>query len=194
MILSPDPKEGRAVSTVNPNDPFEQNSSQGTVADGEPAAKKSGHRLLLWVIGIFGGLVFLAVLGCCGGGYFLLNYLTGEYQRQLTGNPVIVEHLGEIESMGMNLTKTAEAAENSDGNSFAFDIQGSLASGTILIKQDPSGDGTGIESAVLILSDGSRHQVPLGGSGPEEADFEFEIDSGEIDHGLEATDQGVPQP
>ena len=191
------------MSTMNPNDPFDNQGSQSSVAPstpaGGPAAKKPRSRLLIWVIGIFGGLVFLGVLGCCGGGYFLLNFLTGEYQRQLAGNPVIVEHLGEIESMGMNLTKTAEAAESSDGNSFAFDIQGSLASGTILVKQDPSGDGTGIESAELILSDGSRYQVPLGGNSPQEVDFDFEIDSGEIDPGefdagVESTDQGVPQP
>lgn len=186
------------MSTMNPNDPFEQNGSQPasgpSTPDGGPAAKKSGNRLLLWAIGIFGGLVFLGVLGCCGGGYFLLNFLTSEYQRQLADNPVIVEHLGEIESMGMNLTKTAEAAENSDGNTFAYDIQGSLASGTILIKQDPSGDGTGIESAELILSDGSRHQVPLGGSGPEAVEIDFEIDPGELDAEPESMEEGVPQP
>lgn len=186
------------MSTVNPNDPFAENRSQPTAGpstpDGGPAAKKSGNRLLIWVIGIFGGLLFIGVLGCCGGAYFLLNFLASEYQRQLADNPVINEHLGEIESMGMNLTKTAEAAENSDGNTFAYDIQGSLASGTILIKQDPSSDGTGIESAELILSDGSRHQVPMGGNGLEESDFEFEIDSGEIDAGPDSVDQGVPQP
>ena len=198
MILSPNQQEGRAVNTTNPNDPFDENSSPPTAGpatpEGGPAAKKSGNRLLIWAVGIFGGLVFLGVLGCCGGAYFLLNFLTSSYQRQLADNPVITEHLGEIESMGMNLTKTAEAAENSDGNTFAYDIQGSLASGTILIKQDPSGDGTGIESAELILSDGSRHHVPVAGTSPVDLDIEFEIDSGEIDSGPESIDEGVPQP
>ncbi len=165
------------MSTMKPNDPFEQAAAGQTAAQ---APKKTSRRVWVWVIGIFGGLTFLGILGCCGGGFFLLEFLTSTYQQQLAGNPVIIEHLGEVESMQMNLTKTAEAAENSDGNTFAFDIQGSLASGTILIKQDPSGDGTGIESAELVLSDGSRHQVPLGGNVPE-VDVEFEIDAGEIE-------------
>lgn len=184
------------MSNLNRDDPFEQSSPEPPSEP--PAPRKTGRRLWIWIIGIFGGLMFLGVLGCCGGGYFLLNFLTGEYQRQLADNPVILEHLGQIESMGMNLTKTAEASESSGGNTFAFDIQGSLASGTVLIKQDPSADGVGIESAELILADGSRHQVPLGGNAPE-VDVEFEIDPGEIDLGEidmanETIDEGVPQP
>ena len=169
------------MSTMNPNDPFAETASDQP-SGAAPAAKKTSSLVV-----------------CCGGIYFLLNFLTDSYQQQLAGNPVIEEHLGEIESMQMNLTKTAEAAENADGETFAFDVNGSVASGTVLIRQDPSGDGTGIASAELILQDGSRYPIPLEGGAPE-VDTEFEIDMGELDSGefgsaieADTEEPGVPE-
>lgn len=191
------------MSSVNPNDPFDQpggsagqpagTPSSATAASTAPAKKKS--RLAIWLVGGCGTVMLLSLLVCCGGIYFLLNFLTDSYQQQLANNPVIREHLGEIESLDMNLTKTAEAAESSDGDTFAFDIQGSVASGTILIKQDPGGNGTGIASAELILEDGTRHQIPIGDA-PPDIDTDFEIDLGEPESAMEApeADESSSEP
>lgn len=180
------------MSNINSDDPFEDSKPQ-QAPDAKPEKKS---RFWIWVIGVFGGLCLLGLLVCCGAGFWLLNFLTDGYQQQLTGNPAITEHIGQIQSMKMNLTKTAEESENAGDNTFAFDIQGSDASATILIKQDSAGDGTKIEAATLILSDGSRHQVPMGGADtvitPDNENFE--IDLGEIDAEMEDLKNSIPSP
>lgn len=174
--------------SMNPNNPFDSKSDQ------DPP-RKQGSKTWIWILGILGLLGVVGALVCCGGGYALFNVGTGmlaeAYKTQLAGNPVIEEHIGQIESMDMNLTKTAQEGQNSKQEMLAFDITGTKGSGTIMIKQDKSGgDGTGIESAELILSDGSRHPVPLDEFGTS---GEFEVDLGDADATMQEFDSAVQE-
>ncbi len=178
--------------SMNPNDPFESPPTY------QPAPQQ-GSNTWLWIIGIIGVLGVVGVLVCCGGFYALFSFgsgwLANAFQEQLQGNPVIVENIGEIESMEMNFSKTGQEAQNSDGDLIAFDIHGTKSSGTILIEQDKSsGDGTRIGSAILILEDGSRVKVPLEDWVDEEFDIDLgDIDLGEVDVPIE-TSEAEPQP
>ncbi len=173
--------------SMTPNNPFETTPSNQASGPGQP--QKKGSKAWIWIIGIIGVVGLVGAIACCGGGYALFNLGTGmlaeAFKQQLDGNPVIEEQIGQIESLEMNLSKTAQQGQNSNGERIAFDIKGSKASGTILIKQDKSGDGTGIESAELILADGSRFDVPLDSMSTSGV---FEVDLGEVDPGLPEVD------
>ena len=166
----------------NPNNPFDDNQPGQGYAQNVTPQKKSN--VWLWVLGTIGVLGVVGALVCCGGGYFAYQAGTGMmaeiFKEQLSGNPVIEEHIGTIESMSMNLGATSANAEKSPG-SIAFDIGGSKGSGTILIQQQPGADGQpGIGSAELILADGSRHAIDIAES-PAVIDDDFKIDLGQPD-------------
>ena len=168
-----------------PDNPFQQ-GGPGTMYN-DQQVKKSGSKVWLWVLGIIGGLTVIGALVCCGGGYFgyqaVTNMIAEAYKSQLQGNPVIVEHVGEIESMKLNLTTTQEQAQSS-GGMMAFDIVGSKSSATLLVRQAPGGDGTAIADAELLMPDGTRHDVPIDDFGD---DFGVEM-------GDDAGDGSQPTP
>lgn len=118
---------------------------------------------------------------------FGLSMYAGEVQRQLQGNPVIVEHIGEIESTSHSWTGTMEAAQQNQGSEsqLAFEVTGSKASGTVYVVQDRSGDGTGIKSAILKLPNGTELPIDVGGGDAEFNELEIElndlIETGEIE-------------
>jgi hypothetical protein len=145
-----------------PDNPFQQGGPGTMYADRQP--KKSGSNVWLWVLGIVGGLIVIGALVCCGVGYFgyqaATNMLAEAFKGQLQGNPVIVEHVGEIESLKLNLTKTQEQAQSSNGM-MAFDLVGAKGSATLLIRQSQGGDGMGIDEAVLLMPDGTKHDIPI---------------------------------
>ncbi len=159
-----------------PDNPFQQ-AGPGTMY-GDQAPKPRGSNTWLWVLGIIGGIMALGGLVCCGGAFFAYRAGTGAiaevYKSQLNGNPVIVEHVGTIEAMSLSLTETSKQAETS-GGAMAFNVTGSKSSAVLLVKQAPGGDGTGIQSAELLMPDGSRHPIPL----DQAAEFNIDdIDAG----------------
>ena len=158
-----------------PDNPFQQ-GGPGTMYN-DQQAKKSGSNVWLWVLGIIGGLTVIGALVCCGGGYFgyqaVTNMIAEAYKGQLQGNPVIVEHVGEIETMKLNLTTTQEQAQSSNGM-MAFDVVGSKSPATLLVRQAQGGDGTAIAAAELLMPDGTRYDVPIDDFGDD-----FGIEMGE---------------
>lgn len=157
-----------------PDNPF-QHGGPGTM-HGDQQVRKSGSNIWLWVLGIIGGMTVVGALLCCGGGYYgyqaVTNMIAEAYKSQLQGHPVIVEHVGEIESLTFSLTQTQEHAESSDGM-MAFDLVGSKGSATLLVEQESEGDGTGIETAQLVMPDGNRYDIPLDDYGDD-----FGVDMG----------------
>ncbi|QDT13881.1 hypothetical protein [Planctomycetes bacterium K23_9] len=179
--------------SMAPNNPFESN--QPGSSNGGPVQPKKTNTWL-WVFGIIGGLGLLAVMVCCGVGYY--GYSKGtqmvadEMKGQLAGNAVIEENIGEINSMSMNLSAVIEEAKKQQeaGNdgappSMVFDIEGSKGSGRILMKNEPGGQPNEVE---LVMADGSRHTIPLESplfqAEPEEFD-DMDIDLGEPAETLE---------
>ncbi len=177
--------------SMNPNNPFDDHQNDQGYAQ-SPTAKKGGKGCLLGC-GIVG---LLSVLVCCGGGalmtQFGLGVLASEYEQQLAGNPVIEEHIGEIESLDVSWTATfreaQKAEEQGEESPFAFEIKGSKGSGTLLVRQDRAGDGTEIGSATLVMPDGSRHAVTidrdefedLENLKLEDLDLDIEFDHGSV--------------
>lgn len=169
--------------SMNTNNPFESNPNAPGAPYGEPAPKKSNAKFWLLGCGITG---VLGVVVCCGGGalmtQFGLSVLAGEFQKQLDGNPVIVEHIGEIESLDMSWADTVAGAQNAEGGAeeLAFQIKGTKGSGVVMIQQDKSGDGTGMQSATLVMDDGSRFPIDLGMAGNEDIQMDDIFDQGEL--------------
>lgn len=93
------------------------------------AGERSGNRTCL-VIGMVGGglgSLFLLCGGCCFGMYYFQTASVAEdIQSDLQVNPVIAEHVGEIESLDVKLTSS-----NPFNDEYVFRITGSQNSGTI---------------------------------------------------------------
>ncbi|MFK8113312.1 MAG: cytochrome c oxidase assembly factor Coa1 family protein [Rubripirellula sp.] len=157
--------------SMAPNDPFENPNSPGA-SQQQPPQKKGGKGCLIGC-GIAG---ILGVLVCCGGGVFMAQFGVGMYaeivQDQLADDPVMVENIGEIESITHSWSGTIAAAQEAEGGDspLSFDVQGSKGSGQLRVVQDKSGDGTGIKSAVLILEDGTRIPLELSQVGVSDLD------------------------
>jgi len=181
--------------SMTPNNPFEDPQDDQGYAQ-SPAPRKSNSGCLI-------GCSIAAVLGllvCCGGGVlvwrggsemvagFVNSTLSTEYQRQLADNPVIVEQIGEIESLEFDFAKTFDeaqkAGERGDNPKLVFQIEGSKGSGTLMIQQD-DGDDLGIKSATLVMPDGTSHQIDVatGASEDLEIDLSEMFDTGDLDTG-----------
>ncbi len=162
---------------VNPNAPGNSGASYG-----QAPPKKSTAKYWLLGCGITG---LLAVLVCCGGSLLMtqfgLGMLAGEFQKQLDGNPVIVEHIGDIESMSMSWGDTIQGAQNAEGGAeeMAFAITGTKGSGTVYIRQDKSGDGTGMQSARLVMTDGTSYPIELAPSFDQDVNLDEMFDEGQ---------------
>ena len=154
------------------NDPHNPFSRQGAGDRFDSPAPKKSNRWL-WVIGIIGGLGLLGILVCCGSVFFAFQFGAGmlgeEVKAELQGNPTIREHLGDVESAKMNLTATAqENQEQAENDLLVFDVQGSQASGRVVVRQQAGG----IQPQELILNDGTRH--------PLTSADDFTIDDGDL--------------
>ena len=153
--------------SIQPNNPFE--NPQPT-----PVPVKKGGNKMVWILGILGGLSAVGVLVCCGGGYLMFRAGTGvlseAFKAQLEGNPVIAEHLGHIETMDINFTRTGQESQGGQER-LAFDVEGPKGSGVLIVVQDQT-DGTSIQSAELVLRDGTRLDVPLDWV-PQDLEVEF---------------------
>jgi hypothetical protein len=84
------------------------------------------------IVGIIGGSVLGVVLlcgGCCVGGYFFFtNHLTSGVRRALADNPVIQEHIGDIESLELDF---AASMDHAGDDVFIFRIEGSKGAGLL---------------------------------------------------------------
>lgn len=162
-------------STSSPNSP-PQNQSSG---------RGKGCLIGCGLFGILGALV------CCGGVIGLFQFYFGAIgdvaQRTYATNPAIQEHIGQVESVKHSWLGTMQALQERQGdeNILSFDIKGNQGEGKLLVipnTNDPSGQG--IESATLILQDGSR--IPLTKNNKldetDAADFDLDdlIDPGQL--------------
>jgi hypothetical protein len=101
------------------------NPYAGTFGPQQPPPKKSN--IWLWLLGGF-GLAGVLFCGCCGGFfYFGLSQVNNAMQQEVAGHPDIAKHLGEIQSMSMNVIATGEETDKrGDGVSvLVYDVKGS---------------------------------------------------------------------
>ena len=180
--------------SMAPNNPFQD--PQDEQGGAQSAPPKKSYKGCLIGCGIAG---VICVMVCCGGGVALVQIgtsaMAGELQRQLAGDPVIVEHIGEIESFqfswGGTIEESQKAAEQGGGESkVVFEIEGSKGSGRFIIESN-SGGGPG--EAILQMPDGTRHEIDLG-SGTEMGADEMEDLEMELNELIDSGDLEVPAP
>lgn len=182
--------------SVNPTDPFDQRNPNPPTTPtsyaqddfNQQPPRRSGNRLLIGclIAGVVGALV------CCGGMFAMYRFGTtmmGEVIRdEIRDSPTIVEHIGDIESLQMNIGATSEEVQNApagQGSPLVFDIVGSKGSGQVVVMQSGAA-GTIVDSAILVLPDGERLPIELAGNAEELDDIEQELNNLEFDVPVEA--------
>lgn len=118
--------------------------------------RKSGT--LWWVLGIVGVVLLGLGLLCCGGGYFAfqttMEMAGQQVQAQVANDPVVVEHIGQVQSISLDPVATGE---RNQPNTLVFRLEGSKGSGLLVGRQEPGGELTDM---VLEMPDGESY--PLG--------------------------------
>lgn len=119
---------------------------------------KSSSKLWLWILLGIGGL---AGLCCCGGflslAMFGLNIATEEVADELRDNPKFREHIGELQTLNIDWTKSTA---QDDAEVYVYDAKGNKGSGVVTVKHITDDDGNEkIIKASLRLPDGRQVQV-----------------------------------
>lgn len=141
------------MSTQPPNQ-FPPN--QPSYADQPPRKSTT----LWWILGVVGVVLIGGGLLCCGGGYFAFQTtmdLAGQQvQAQVANDPVVVEHIGQVQSISMD---PMAMGERNEPGVVVFRIEGSKGSGLLVGRQGAGGKMTDM---VLEMPDGEAY--PLGGA------------------------------
>lgn len=161
------------MSTV-PNDPFDESPAG---AQTEAPFKKSRRGCFLGCA-IVSGIVMLV---CCGGGYWAMDFVSqqlgDQVVRQTAGDPVMAEHIGELETARFEWWETGQQSQQAKAEGkngvMVFSIEGSKGSGQLLVDQDASNQPD-FDSMTLVLEDGSR--FPLAGSTEGSDDLDAQLD------------------
>jgi hypothetical protein len=121
-----------------------------------------------WIWAVVAGAGFLLLM-CCGGGALLVGFglqmVTTEIEDQLAGNPILQEHIGEVQSFEMDWSRSFA---HEDDETFIYRVQGTKGEGRVTVKQITGDDGNEvILSAELWLPSGEtidllpgQEQVP----------------------------------
>lgn len=116
----------------------------------------------VWLIlGIVGGIGFVCVALCCGVGFFFVNMgmdaVSADIEMQVRDDPVIVENIGEIESLDVDWVKSSA---HEDQDTFIYDIKGSKGEGELTVKSVSDINGNEeIIWAALRTPDGQTHSL-----------------------------------
>jgi hypothetical protein len=115
-----------------------------------PPPRKS--KRLVWILLGVGGLVIVLICGgVIGLAYFGFNIIEKEIRNQVRDNPVLIQHIGSVESLEVDLT---ESAALKDDDTFVYHVKGSKGTGVLTVKHitNDAGDEE-IEWAELRLPD-----------------------------------------
>lgn len=89
--------------------------------------------------------------------WFGKNVGEQEIATQLRDNPNLREHIGEIQSLEMDII--ASGAQD-DSDVYVYGVQGTKGSGTLTIRESMDADfSTIVEEATLRLPDGTEVQI-----------------------------------
>jgi hypothetical protein len=120
--------------------------------------EKSGLPKILIIVLVVGLIGTLLCGGVCGGGAFWgWGMFEEQAQQALSQNEVILEHIGEIQSMDFDLMGTGEAEDGSTaaGQTFVFRVEGSKGSGVVSAEfVTDDADTELLTSGTLTLSSG----------------------------------------
>jgi hypothetical protein len=119
--------------------------------------------VLVLVIGLPIVGVAVLFLGCCGmmglGAYSAMQ-IPGEMARQQYANhPVVREHVGEVQSVSMNIAATADEQQQAGDDLppgttiMVFDVRGSKGTGKIVAQQRAGADAKAMFSNAKLRTD-----------------------------------------
>jgi hypothetical protein len=141
---------------------FDPNSTNPYSTSTQPTAPKKSNVLLYVLLGL-GGAALLACCGCGGAMYFVtqagLSAAADQLKPQLQSDPVVQEHVGEINSLGMNIMATGNEAQKNpkqpgDPDRIVFDIKGNKGSGQVVGELDQGAGQVRLRNAELRMSTG----------------------------------------
>ena len=113
-------------------------------------------RRRLMVVGIV-GFILLILVGIGGLGFWGLDLFTAQAKDALNKNSVILQHVGEINEIEIDVTATGEA-EGQDV--FVFRVAGSRGSGVVTAEfVTIDADSEEIRSGSLRLSSGETYEL-----------------------------------
>ena len=121
------------------------------------------------ILGLIGG-GFVALMLLCGGCCFFgmqvgFDELETQVVSDLSGNPVVDEHLDNIESAELDFWKSVEQQQTQGGDAWVFRVTGSKASGTLYVDGlEPGNQFSTITAGELELDSGETYDL----FGPEE--------------------------
>ena len=104
----------------------------------------------------------VCVLVCCGAGVWLVQFgmsvVSADIENQLRDHPEIEEHVGAIQKLEVDWAKSL--AED-DYDIWTYDIEGSKASGELIVESASEDDGEVIIAASLRLSTGETIELTI---------------------------------
>ena len=141
----------------DPNNPYGASSTQ------QPPAKKSNT--WLWILLGVGGVLILGCCGCFGAISFFgkgaldagMGMVAEQIKPGLNADPVVQEHLGEIQEMSWDLMATGEASKGDGPDKVVWDVKGSKGEGQITGEMDQTGGAARLKNGVLRMKDGTEH-------------------------------------
>jgi hypothetical protein len=129
--------------------------------------KKKGGSKTGWIVGIIVGVVLLVIVApvvcCLGGGWlawmFASNVIADALKQEVGDEPVVREHLGEIQKCVLNASKSSAAGGN---DTYVFDVEGTKGKGEIMAQFDQSAQQQGRPAVLwarLRLSNGQEYPI-----------------------------------
>ncbi len=98
------------------------------------------------------GTALLLAATCCGGGFLLLNLAFKEFESAvetaLADNPVLQEHLGEIEDVEIDV----QGFIQEKGDVMVFSVRGTRATGTVRVLEEDLEDGEILRAQLKLPS------------------------------------------
>ncbi len=138
------------MSTMPPPPPYVQ----------QPFEQKRGGWGCLWIIlAVSGAISLLVCCGCAGMFYFGLNMGTEAIKTSLAQNPVVQEHVGELQEANFDWAAMFSGGA-SGGGEFLMRLKGTKGSATVKLRNTNPQQGAPAQlEGVLILPSGE--EIPL---------------------------------
>ena len=161
------PPFGGGFGPANPNAYAPPNFGHNPYANpyGDPRFPQrpppSGSRWWLWLL--LGGMGMLFCL-CCGGAalvYFGFNIIEQELTPQLENDPVVQEHIGEVQSVEFDFMKSIDENETGgDAEALVFRVEGTKGSGHVIGRSETGPDGVEhLTGGILRMPNGEEYQL-----------------------------------
>ena len=152
--------QGFGPSSGDPLNPYASMGGAGMT----PPPKRSSP--WPWILGIGGGFL-LAGLLCCGcfGGFiwFGVGQMTEMVKQQISDDPVVREHLGEVQSVTTNMMAIGEEQQKNPPapgqNVLVFDVVGTKGSGQLVGTQLPAPGPGRFLTNMKLRKDGKEYPL-----------------------------------